>query len=219
MIQKVTKDDIIRAFLDDAFIGGAGATSLNDIAGKVGIKKPSLYNHFSSREELVTKTFDSCAAYMEAITFTPKDIDTVAQKYPAQMVLKGIVNRYFKLHEKAPLFQMYTFVESQRHFSKRAADIAKAERQKLITQTALVFTTLEHLGKIRFGQGGVEAASKHFCIGIVQLLSDYLLERKQIIVSSPAAGEGELFSLPSADAGLEDVDAFIDQFVELHSGH
>ena len=32
---------------------GLGNVSMNMIADKVGIKKPSLYNHFASKEELV----------------------------------------------------------------------------------------------------------------------------------------------------------------------
>lgn len=117
---KVTKDDIIRALLDESFMRSTGSTSLKDIADKVGIKKASLYNHFESREDLVKQTFASCSEYLAAVTFTPKDIDAVSKKYPPEVVLKGIVNRYFKMHEKTPLFQIYTFVESQKYFCKEA---------------------------------------------------------------------------------------------------
>ena len=41
------------ATLELAANKGLGNVSMNMIADKVGIKKPSLYNHFASKEELV----------------------------------------------------------------------------------------------------------------------------------------------------------------------
>ena len=47
------KKEIIMATLELAANKGLGNVSMNIIADKVGIKKPSLYNHFASKEELV----------------------------------------------------------------------------------------------------------------------------------------------------------------------
>ena len=47
------KKEIIMATLELAANKGLGNVSMNMIADKVGIKKPSLYNHFASKEELV----------------------------------------------------------------------------------------------------------------------------------------------------------------------
>ena len=47
------KKDIIMATLELAANKGLGNVSMNMIADKVGIRKPSLYNHFASKEELV----------------------------------------------------------------------------------------------------------------------------------------------------------------------
>ena len=47
------KKEIIMAALELAANKGLGNVSMNMIADKVGIKKPSLYNHFASKEELV----------------------------------------------------------------------------------------------------------------------------------------------------------------------
>ena len=51
------KKEIIMATLELAANKGLGNVSMNMIADKVGIKKPSLYNHFASKEELVEEMY------------------------------------------------------------------------------------------------------------------------------------------------------------------
>ena len=212
---KVSKNDIIKALLDEAFMRSAGETSLKDIADKIGIKKASLYNHFESREDIVKQTFASCAEYIDAITFTPKDIDAVTKKYPAQVVFKGIVNRYFKMHEKAPLFQIYTFVESQKYFSRDAAQIIEKQDAKILADTQTVMKSLVSFGKLKLTEEAIQTASLWFCAGIKNMLENCLQDRKRLVANSPASGEGELFSLPEEGKGLDKVDAFIDAFIAM----
>lgn len=121
MSEKITKESIIKSLLDTAFYKSAGGTSLSDIAESLGIKKASLYNHFESRSDIIEQTTSSCAEYLKSISFIPAEIENVAKKYPVETVLKGIVSRYVKMHEKAPLFQIYTFVESQKYFDIKTA--------------------------------------------------------------------------------------------------
>ena len=47
------KNEIIKATLELAAENGLGTVSMQQIANKVGITKASLYNHFSSRDEIV----------------------------------------------------------------------------------------------------------------------------------------------------------------------
>lgn len=215
MGSKVSKDDIIRALLDTAFFRSTGATSLKDVAEKIGIKKASLYNHFESREDIIQQTMASCREYVEAITFTPKDIDTVTKKYPADIVFKGIVNRYFKMHEKAPLFQIYTFLESQKYFVKEATDIIKAENKKIILQTEQVLKALIQNRKITIEENRIHDLAVWFCSGMKELLNLYLLGKKIIVVNNPDSGEGQLFSLPADETALEKVDTYIDSFINV----
>lgn len=212
---KVTKDDIIRALLDTAFFHSTGATSLKDIAEKIGIKKASLYNHFESRDDIIKQTMDSCKEYVEAIMFTPKDIESVTKKYPPDIVFKGIVNRYFKMHEKTPLFQIYTFLESQKYFVKEASDIIKEENKKVIRQTAQVLKALRANGKISIEEQKIENVAVWFCSGMKELLNLYLLDKKIVVVNNPDSGEGQLFSLPADESALEKIDNYIDSFIDI----
>ncbi|WP_059105292.1 TetR/AcrR family transcriptional regulator [Shouchella shacheensis] len=51
-MSKTTRDKIIQAALSSFATSGYDGTTLAHIAASVGIQKPSLYNHFSSKDEL-----------------------------------------------------------------------------------------------------------------------------------------------------------------------
>ena len=51
------KEEIIIATLKLAAEKGLGNVSMNMIADSIGIKKPSLYNHFKSKEQLVQEMY------------------------------------------------------------------------------------------------------------------------------------------------------------------
>lgn len=216
MGERITKDDIIKSLLDKSFLQSAGATSLSDVAGRLNIKKASLYNHFNGREAIVSGAMSSCAEYIEAINFIPQDLEGVTTKYPVETVLKGIINRYFKMHEKSPLFQIYTFVESQKYFDQRAAKVVKDEYNKFVEQTTLVFSSLAQKNKINLKSQNPVDLARWFSGASKIFLDMYLLERKKIVMENPESGDGELFTLPPDETGtLEKVNAYIDEFCNL----
>lgn len=216
MGEKLNKDSVVKALLEASFARSVGATSLADVAGVLGIKKASLYNHFESRKDLVDQTTASCKEYIEQISFIPDNISEVAKKYTAESVLRGIVSRYVKMHEKTPLFQIYTFVESQKYFDAEAADIIMRQKEKLVSQCARALTALADQAKVSLTHETIPAAALWFCSGLNDLLSQYLLERKKLVMQNPRAGEGELFDLPAPDeAELEKMNAYVDKFVLL----
>lgn len=215
MSEKITKESIIKSLLDTAFYKSAGGTSLSDIAESLGIKKASLYNHFESRSNIIEQTTSSCAEYLKSISFIPAEIENVAKKYPVETVLKGIVSRYVKMHEKAPLFQIYTFVESQKYFDIKTAQIIKEENEKLESQTEIVLECLLNLEKIKITKEQIPEISKWFCAGINEFLNRRLLERKQVVVQNPKSGEGELFTLQSDDKGIDEINRLVEQFSRL----
>ncbi|OAB41704.1 TetR/AcrR family transcriptional regulator [Paenibacillus glacialis] len=56
--KELTTNQLIEAAFDLFAEHGLERTSLGMIASKVGITKPSIYYHFSSKEELISRTFD-----------------------------------------------------------------------------------------------------------------------------------------------------------------
>jgi hypothetical protein len=212
MSERLTKDSIIKALLDAAFSRSTGATSLANVADALHIKKASLYNHFNSREDLIFQTTNSCAEYIREISFIPNDFESVTKKYPPETVLKGLVTRYVKMHEKSPLFQIYTFVESQKYFNPEAAKISTEQKEKLISQTEKILISLSSLGKIKIPGSLIHGTAVWFCSGVNDILDKHLLKRKQVVMANPQTGEGELFSIDPDEKSIEAINALVEEF-------
>lgn len=215
MAKKLTDDDIIRALLNVAFYHSTGQTSLGDISNVLGIKKSSLYNHFENREDLIQKTTESCEEYLVSVNFIPNDYANVAKKYPVETVFKGIATRFFKMHEKSPFFQIYTFVESQKYFDEDAAKIIIEQKEKLILQTQKMLEALKNQNKIHIEKEKFYSVSTWFVSGLKDLISVQLLKRKKIVLKNPESGDGQLFTLKDDEESIEKINSFVEDFCKL----
>lgn len=214
--EKITREKIILAFLESCFEKNAGGTSLSDVAGRLGIKKASLYNHYESRDAMVEDTLRWSGEYMKRTYFIPSDIDAISRKYSAETVMKGIVNRWFKLNEKEPLFQIYSFVESEKYISNAAAEISQESREKLISQTATAFLSLSAAGKIvQITEEKAVQISKMYTGIVMSFLDSYLTDKKIQIRTNPETGEGSLFAPPQEKGNLDDIDSITEDFCAL----
>ena len=215
MAKGLSRDVIIKSVLHAAFIRSPGGISLSDVADDLNVKKASLYNHFFSREDIMESTLDFCGKYYSSITFSPPDLDSVAQRYSAETVFKGVVDRYVKMHEKLPLIEVYTFVQSQKYFSKKAAFIVQNELKKITSQPEQILEALLKNQKINVQEKSIPACAKWFCSGVSSILCDYIIAKKQLIMDNPESGEGELFSLPADSSSLEAVEKLVSDFCAL----
>lgn len=214
--EKITHEKIIHAVLECAFVNSVGGTSLADIAGKLGIKKASLYNHYESREMMMEDTVRYCGEYLQKVSFIPSEMDATAQKYAPEAVLKGIVHRWFKVNEKDPLFQIYSFIESEKYFSSEAAKISAATKKKLCEQTVTALNSLSLAGKIKTDSPEKTSVKADLFASIVcSMLDDYIVEKKKDIRSNPQTGEGELFSSLPMEPDYNHVDSVVESFCLL----
>ena len=212
---KVTREKIILAFLDSCFAKNAGGTSLSDVADRLGIKKASLYNHYESRDAMVEDCIRWCGDYYRKTYFIPTDIDSISQRYPAENVMKAIINRWFKMNEKEPLIQIYSFIESEKYISTAAAKIAQETREKLVTQTKLALRSLAKAGKIiDLEENDLETLSKIMTSIAMSNLDDYIVAKKIEIRSNPESGEGSLFESKN-DSDFSAVDELVNTFCSM----
>ena len=222
----VTKEQIIKSVLDASFYKGASKISLSDVASGLGIKKASLYNHIESRDEMFANVFDYCEIFLGKLKFIPDDIETVASRYSSQTVLKGIMKRRFRMHQKPPLLQIYFFTQSQKYFDIRAQQIVKAQHERLALQIKEVLQVLSRCGKGKADTSELDAVATWFCAGSEELLCDVMVGMRGDILAHQEAG-GKPFelhgnmpgilpdNLPVASEQLEQMGLLVERFCKL----
>ena len=101
------KKEIIMATLELAANKGLGNVSMNMIADKVGIKKPSLYNHFASKEELVEAMYQFLReeANVGAIDYT-----VIFAGKSALEILRMMVGGYFNMNQQEHMMNFYKVI-------------------------------------------------------------------------------------------------------------
>ena len=109
------------ATLELAANKGLGNVSMNMIADKVGIKKPSLYNHFSSKEELVEEMYQFLReeakkkANVGGIDYT-----TIFADKSALEILRMMVGGYFHMNQQEHMLNFYKVIYSERTIQPQA---------------------------------------------------------------------------------------------------
>lgn len=213
--EKVTHEKIILAFLDSCFAKNAGGTSLSDVATRLGIKKASLYNHYESRDAMVEDCIRWCGDYYRKTYFIPTDIDSISQRYPAETVMKGIVNRWFKVNEKDPMIQVYSFIESEKYISTQAAKISQETSEKLVNQTKQALRSLAKAGKIMdLEENDLDSLASMFASITVANLDEYIVRKKIEIRSNPESGKGSLFE-NTAESDFSKIDGLVNTFCAM----
>lgn len=67
---------------------GYGCVSIRDIAGTLNIKAASMYNHFGSKDELLTKIYDFCEQHFENIIVNLDNLVELVPTTPPQEIFK-----------------------------------------------------------------------------------------------------------------------------------
>lgn len=170
------KKQIIMATLELAANKGLGNVSMNMIADKVGIKKPSLYNHFASKEELVE------AMYQFLREEAKKNANVGAMDYTvifagksALEILRMMVGGYFRMNQQEHMLNFYKVIYSERSIQPMAAKILAEETEKMIIATKQLFYAMEVHKLLHFQNADMSAVS--FAMTVHGLM-DYELDRR-----------------------------------------
>lgn len=143
------KEEIILAALKLASERGLGNVSMSQIAEKVGIQKPSLYNHFKSKDEIITAMYQFFREKsknnlsLENINYS----DFIKGKTLEKVLIQSVSN-YTKINTDDDLFAFYKVVYSERAVNPIAAKIIIDETNKMIAATKELFVALKAQKKL-----------------------------------------------------------------------
>ena len=148
------------ATLELAANKGLGNVSMNMIADKVGIRKPSLYNHFASKEELVEAMYQFLReeakknANVGAIDYT-----VIFAGKSALEILRMMVGGYFHMNQQEHMLNFYKVIYSERNIQPMAAKILAEETEKMIIATKQLFYAMEVHKLLHFQNADMSAVS------------------------------------------------------------
>lgn len=164
------KKDIIEATLKLASAHGLGTVSMQQIANEVGISKASLYNHFSSRDEIVEAMYESLRTISKEKAGVGKvDYDSLTNARSLKDIMTGAVNSYRKMVSDPNLLLFYKIIMSERSLNKSAAEIMVKETKTMIDATKTLFYALQVKGIADFKD--VDAAAFSFAMAVHSIIN------------------------------------------------
>ncbi len=165
------RNEIVFATLELAAENGLGSVSMQQIANKIGITKASLYNHFSSRDEIVEAMYETIRqASKQKVVRTNIDYDALAKSGTFYEVIMKAVSSYRAIVQEPQMFLFYKLIMAERSINPAAAEIMVKETKTMIDATKALFRSLEANGKAEFMD--LDSAAFSFSMAIHSII-DY----------------------------------------------
>ena len=162
------KEEILYATVELASQYGLKSLSMSQIAEKVGIRKPSLYNHFDSKETLINEMYKFMRKKSkENISFI--ELKDIKSKSANEILSQSVLN-YKKMISNEKMAIFYNVVYSERTTNPDAAKILIEETNKMIEATKILFKVLIENNKLNINNIDISAIS--FALTIHSLI-DY----------------------------------------------
>ncbi len=179
------KEEIILAALELASENGLKSISMAQIAEKVGIKAPSLYNHFKSKDEIVKAMYsflrekaqqNRTSGFADPEEFSSKSLE---------QILSESLTAYLGMITDRNMIRFFRVLYSERSINPLAAEIMLEETEHMIRSTRNLFYALAVHGKMK--NEGVDTAAMTFAMTVHSLV-DYRLDK---ITAGKAAQFGD----------------------------
>lgn len=168
------KEEIILATLELASENGLKSISMAQIAEKIGIKAPSLYNHFRSKDEIVKAMYTFLrekAQQNRSSGFA--DPDEYSSK-SLEQILSQSLTAYLGMITDQNMMRFFRVLYSERSINPLAAEIMLEETEHMIRSTRNLFYGLAVHGKMK--NEGVDTAAMAFALTVHSLI-DYRMDK------------------------------------------
>ena len=170
------KEEIVLTTLELAAQKGLASVSMSMIADKIGIKKPSLYKHFKSKDEIVESMYQFLRQQAkEKANIKPMDYNTFFEGKTALEILQSVVHGYIQMNQQEQMMNFYKVIYSERPINPMAAKIVAEETETMILATKQLFYAMEVHKVLHFNNADMSAVS--FAMTIHGLM-DYELDQR-----------------------------------------
>lgn len=171
------KEEIIRVTLMLASKNGIDNVSMSQIATQIGIKKPSLYNHFHSKDEIVKAMYDYLRTKAKTkLKIIDVDYGKLVKDKNLEEVLKLTVQNYYRISTQDDMLSFYKIIYSTRTTSEVAAQIMCEETERMLLATKNLFYALQVHQKIFVKN--IDQAAISFAMTVHSLI-DYQLDMQK----------------------------------------
>ena len=143
------REEIIFATLELASEYGLKAVSLTQIAERVGIKKPSLYNHFRSKDEIVSAMYSFLREQAKNGSGAPVDYTKLITDHSLEEILMFTLSVYVGFLFDRNMMSFFRVLYSERSTSPVAAQIMLEETERMTAAVRNLFYALAVHGRIR----------------------------------------------------------------------
>ena len=169
------KEEIVLVTLELAAEKGLANVSMSMIADRIGIKKPSLYKHFASKEEIVEAMYEYLRTQAkEKANIKPIDYSTFFEGKTVYEILQSVVRGYIQMNHQENMMNFYKVIYSERSLNPMAARIVAEETDKMMIATKQLFYAMEVHKLLHFTNPDMSAVS--FAMTIHGLM-DYELDQ------------------------------------------
>ncbi|MDE5909547.1 MAG: TetR/AcrR family transcriptional regulator [Lachnospiraceae bacterium] len=168
------KEEIILVTLELAAANGLSNVSMAQIAEKMGIRKPSLYNHFKAKEEIIAAMYQYLREKSkEQLSLADIDYGEFIKGKSMEEALTQSVANYRNINTENKMFSFYKVIYSERSVNPTAAKIMAEETRKMILATKNLFYALQVHKKIHVKD--IDMAATSFAM-TVHAMMDYQLD-------------------------------------------
>ncbi len=167
------KEEILYAALELAAENGIKGVSMSQIADKVGIKAPSLYNHFKSKDEIIREMYSFLRARAQGGGSTASmDFSKMMDKSVEEILLDS-VSAYMGIVSDRYMLQFFKVLYSERTTNPTAAQIIVEETERMLQSSRNMFYALVVHGKVK--NNDIDTAAMTYSLTIHSLI-DYRMD-------------------------------------------
>lgn len=195
----MNRENIILATLELACEKGLRSISMSQIAQKAGIKKSSLYSHFSSKTEIISEMYQFLRKQANHNTGIGHfDYGNYVEGKNLKEILMGTVLSYEEMNHDPQMTMFYKIILSEKVLNPVAAEIMVSETNTMIRATKQLFYAIAAKKIASFEN--IDAAAISFAMGIHSIL-DFRVD-------------DEMAQSHTSDGILEQ---YIDEFCRIYS--